>query len=80
MVEDVAHGVVIIDGVRVWGFVQKFSAPCGHPQVYSERFDAHFCAVEDRWLEPACHDESCEYCSTRPASPMMGPLDQPDPS
>jgi hypothetical protein len=77
MVEDKAHGAVFIDGVRVWGFVQGFLSPCGHPQIYSERYDAHFCAVDDKWLEAACGGADCVFCPGRPARPSVGPLDEP---
>ena len=77
IVEDKTNGVVIIDGVRVWGFIDDRVGECLHLRIYSERHDAYFCANEDEWLERACGDESCQFCRERPAHPLAGPLDEP---
>jgi len=51
--EDKDQGVVFIGDVRVWGFVQSYPTPCGHPNIYSERWDAHFSPVDDRPERPS---------------------------
>lgn len=78
IIDDRANGLVTIDGVRVWGFVDDRPGECLHARIYSQRYDAYFCANEDRWLEGACSDRSCEYCRERPAQPLAGPLDEPE--
>ena len=42
---------------------------CGSAATYSERCDANYCAVCNRWLESACDDPSCPYCG-RPKRPL----------
>ena len=74
--EDKAQGVVFVDDVRVWGFVQSFPTPCGHPNIYSERWDAHFCPVDDRWVEKKCGDPKCMFCPGRPDRPSLARLDE----
>jgi hypothetical protein len=78
IIDDKVNGVVIIDGVRVSGFVDDRLGECLHPRIYSDRYDAYFCATEDRWLEGACSDESCDYCRDRPAHPLVVALDEPE--
>ena len=78
IVEDKVNGVVIIDGVRVWGFVDDRLGECLHTRIYSERYDAYFCAADNAWFERACGDESCEFCRDRPAHPFDGALDEPN--
>jgi hypothetical protein len=77
IVEDKINDVVIIDGVRVSGFVDDRLGECLHPRIYSHRYDAYFCAADNVWLERACGDESCEFCRDRPAKPFDAELDDP---
>lgn len=76
-IEDTKTGVVLVDGVRVWGSVGRELTECGHPRIYAERWDAYFCPVDDKWLEGTCGDPLCGYCPNRPDHPMEGPLDEP---
>jgi len=71
----VAEGIVLIDGLRVWGFVAPELTDCGHPRIYAERWDAFFCPVDDRWLETSCGDPLCPYCPGGPDRPLQGPLE-----
>ena len=70
--------MVIIDGLRVWGFLAPtYPATCGHTAVYAERYDAYFCPVENTWLDTVCGDDACDFCAGRPDKPLTGPLDEP---
>ena len=42
---------------------------CGNKVYYSVVYDAYFCKVCDNWLENACGDKQCEFCSVRPEKP-----------
>lgn len=42
---------------------------CGKNIYYSVVYDAYFCTFCDRWLENACEDPRCEFCSKRPKKP-----------
>src|SRR5512137_2821903 len=42
---------------------------CGSEATYSDKHDAYFCSVCNRWLESACADPSCPYCG-RPKRPL----------
>ena len=72
------EGYVLVDGLRVWGFLASDLSDCGHPQIYAERWDAYFCPVDDKWLTKNCGDPQCRFCTKRPERPMEGPLDEPD--
>ncbi len=81
IIEDRLHGDVLVDGVRVWGFVDVNKSACGHVRIYSERYDAYFCARDNRWDTENCGDPTCKPCTLRPDPPMSDPLDvPPDPS
>lgn len=41
----------------------------GNNIFYYDRFDAICCIFCNEWLEKACGDPSCPYCSKRPATP-----------
>lgn len=38
--------------------------------AYSERYDAHYDAEKNEWVDSKCHDPNCEFCVGRPATPM----------
>jgi hypothetical protein len=45
---------------------------CSKKRVYSERYDALFCASCNEWQEAACcTDPSCTYCAGRPEKPLI---------
>jgi len=82
IVEDRLNGDVLVDGIRVWGFIDRArTTGCGHAPIYSERYDAYFCPVDNCWDSKECGDPSCKRCRERPERPLDGPLDAPsDPS
>jgi hypothetical protein len=43
---------------------------CEHDSEYSDKYDAYFCGKCNSWLTPPCGDDSCDYCSTRPLTPL----------
>jgi hypothetical protein len=43
---------------------------CGTPRVYHDTYDAFFCPACNQWLESACSDPSCSYCTGRPDPPL----------
>lgn len=49
---------------------------CGKKIYYSVVYDAYFCIFCDKWLENACGDPRCEFCSDRPKKPsdLIGSL------
>lgn len=38
-------------------------------QFRSKKHDAYFCKDCDVWIEKACKDKTCDFCSTRPEKP-----------
>ena len=75
---DQGDGSLLVAGRRVWGFVQSWPTRCGHPNVYSERYDAHFCPVDNVWLEKHCSDRDCKFCGNRPRTPFEADLSEPN--
>lgn len=47
---------------------------CGSDLAYNERYDAYYCEGSDEWVEAACDEPSCFYCSGRPdkANKLLG--------
>lgn len=44
---------------------------CGQNTIYQiYRYDAWCCISCNKWLEDACDDPACPYCSARPQTPM----------
>lgn len=41
-----------------------------HTVMYSERWDAHYSPLRNRWLDDRCDDPECEYCVDRPERPL----------
>ena len=70
VVEDQNNNVVLIDGEPIDGFIDGRLAECLHQRIYAEKYDAYFCAVEDKWLEAICGDPSCDFCRARPENPL----------
>lgn len=46
-------------------------AKCRKKLIYSESYDALFCASCNEWREKGCSDPSCYYCGGRPEKPLM---------
>lgn len=42
---------------------------CGRDLFYYDKYDATCCIFCDVWIEPACDDPDCPYCSIRPSAP-----------
>lgn len=42
---------------------------CKNKIYYSVVHDAYFCISCDKWLESACEDPECRFCSDRPDKP-----------
>ena len=70
--EDEEHGMVVVDGQRMYGFIDDEPCPqCQQFRIYHEDFDACFCAACNLWLETACDGPSCDYCRNRPVQPLV---------
>lgn len=72
IIEDQEKGIVKIDNLELFGFIlrnEKCKFCSDHP-VYYEKYDAKFCAQENKWLEAACSDPDCDYCKNRPILPL----------
>jgi len=74
---DQGDGHVLVGQRRIWGFIQSFKTTCGHSNIYAERYDAHFCPIDNVWLEKHCDDPACQFCSNRPSRPLDADLDEP---
>ena len=64
--------VVLIDNrIRINGFISKDRCPnCDNLQIYSDEYDALFCAFCNVWLEPKCSKPNCEQCAKRAEKPL----------
>ena len=71
IIEDEENGIVIIDSLRIDGFVCDDICPnCKNYKIMHEKYDAIFCAYCNEWRETKCSDPKCEYCTTRPEKPL----------
>ena len=43
---------------------------CIETQHYSAEFDSYYCNFCNKWLEDICNDRDCEFCKTRPLTPL----------
>lgn len=43
---------------------------CG--QAYSEKYDAYYCLEHNVWTEGSCNSDTCQFCASRPATPLPG--------
>jgi len=69
--ENSDRGVVIVEGREIEGFIdEEICVSCCQFRVYYDDFDAFFCPQCNNWLESACNDSGCEYCSNRPVKPL----------
>lgn len=39
--------------------------------AYSAEYDAYYNHKTNEWTEPKCSDPGCEYCTKRPAHPLV---------
>ena len=65
------NGVLFINGQKFDGIIDDMPCPkCSEFRIYSDDFDAYFCAACNEWLESACSDTTCEFCKDRPDKPL----------
>ncbi len=53
-----------------YGPPYKVTCLAGDPVVYSEKYDAHYNKDKNVWLDDKCSDSTCEFCTTRPETPL----------
>ena len=71
VVENEAKGTVVIGDYEVEGFIDDQTCPeCKEFRIYNDDYDAFFCPQCNVWLESACSDPTCDYCSKRPWKPL----------
>lgn len=44
---------------------------CGFKSKYSHKYDAFYCANENKWMEKKCGSKECEFCKDRPIKPVV---------
>lgn len=44
---------------------------CGSERQYSNKYDAYYCELCNKWLEETCDDVECDFCPTRPEKPSQ---------
>ncbi len=44
---------------------------CESEKQYSNKYDAYFCELCNKWLEEPCKDPECQFCTTRPEKPSQ---------
>ena len=52
----------------------KPTCDCGEKSFYSDwasGYDAYYCVVCNKWLNPGCGDPNCEFCKDRPEKPIV---------
>ncbi len=65
------NGVLFINGHKFDGIIDDTLCPkCSESKIYSDDYDAYFCAACDEWLESACSDATCQFCRSRPIKPL----------
>jgi hypothetical protein len=69
--EDVTKGEVTIRDRVIQGLILDEKCECGSEKVYYEKYDAKFCPKENKWLENGCSDPGCDYCKSRPKTPLI---------
>lgn len=54
---------------------------CGADTVRNEQHDAYFCKTCNAWTEARCTDPACEFCASRPMTPLeaLGRTDENPP-
>ena len=65
-------GKVIIDDFEIYGQIEqeKHCSTCKFHLIYYDDFDTYFCPECNSWMESACSDPTCGYCSNRPETPL----------
>jgi len=51
--------------------VSNFCNKCCNERHYSNKYDAYYCELCNKWMEEKCDDENCEFCSSRPNKPSQ---------
>ena len=72
VIENKETGKIIIGEYEIEGFIDDETClKCSQNKVYYDDYDAFICPQCNVWLESACADSSCEYCSKRPDKPLL---------
>ena len=50
---------------------KNFCSKCRSETKYSNKYDAYYCELCNKWLENTCSDPECTYCQTRPEKPSQ---------
>ncbi len=63
---------LIINGNEIDGFIydEDKCEKCNNSLIYSEKYDAIFCAYCNEWIERRCGDPNCDFCKDRPDTPL----------
>ena len=59
------QGMVWINAMIIGNVLEGVHDLCGTREVYYDLYDASFCPKCNLWLENACGDPHCDYCSIR---------------
>jgi len=71
IVDDEDKGVIVIGGYEIEGFIDDRVCPqCSERRIYFIDYDSFFCASCNMWLESGCNDATCDYCKSRPKTPL----------
>lgn len=52
------------------GYRVKKCKTCSSKLQYSDKYDAFYCAKENKWAEKKCGSKECGYCKDRPTKPL----------
>lgn len=54
-----------------------FDCPvCNKTRLYFEKYDSYYCESCKEWSEERCDDDTCNYCTNRPANPTNEEIDK----
>lgn len=69
--EDEKNDLLLVDGHEYDGFIDDTACEtCSELRIYSSQYDAFFCAHCNKWIDEACKDPGCQFCSKRPWKPV----------
>jgi hypothetical protein len=51
--------------------ISKNFCKCGSERQYSNRYDAYYCELCNKWIDDKCTNPECEFCSKRPDKPSQ---------
>jgi hypothetical protein len=79
-VTDNGDNTLTVNGRVIRGFIaeDRRCPQCeGSCVLYSDDYDAYLCPNCNTWLESACSDPKCSYCSKRPPVPFPDSVSEP---